>query len=274
MSSGAQLRRLSTMNPRQDYKTLEKTIWRGTMKTILVIGATSAIATELIRTMPASYGFYLVGRSSQKCQELAEELAESCLGWWSADFTNHQQIVEVWEQITNQAPQLDEIFIAHGYLGNQVLSEENYDESRKIIETNLTSVIAWLILTTSQYETKSIKKIGVITSVAGDRGRPRNFTYGAAKGGLNIYLEGLRSVLWGQVEIHTFKLGPVDTPMTKDHSKNFSFTSVEKAAQLIHRGFNSRRRVHYVPGFWRYILWTVRSMPEPMFQRLHFLSAR
>lgn len=244
------------------------------MKTILVIGATSAIAGELIRTMSASYRVYIVGRSPQKCQELAKELGESCMGWWTADFTNKLQVLEVWKDITRRADRIDEVFIAHGYLGDQRLSEVDYEESHRIIETNLCSVIYWLILATDQYQTKCIKKIGVITSVAGDRGRPRNFTYGAAKGGLNIYLEGLRSVLWGQVEIHTFKLGPVDTPMTKNHVKNFSFTSVQTAARLIQRGFNSSRRVHYIPGFWRYVLCTVRIMPEWMFQRLHFLSGR
>ena len=29
-----------------------------------------------------------------------------------------------------------------------------------------------------------------ITSVAGERGRPRNYTYGSAKAGLNVYLDG------------------------------------------------------------------------------------
>ena len=55
----------------------------------------------------------------------------------------------------------------------------------------------------------------MITSVAGDRGRPRNYTYGAAKGALNIYLQGLRTRLYASgVTVTTIKLGPVDTPMT------------------------------------------------------------
>ena len=33
----------------------------------------------------------------------------------------------------------------------------------------------------------------VLSSVAGDRGRPSNFVYGSAKAGLNVYLQGLRA---------------------------------------------------------------------------------
>ena len=63
-----------------------------------------------------------------------------------------------------------------------------------------------------------------MSSVAGERGRPRNFTYGAAKGALNVYLQGLRTRLGGSgVRVHTFKLGPVDTPMTVDHRKTLVF---------------------------------------------------
>ena len=64
----------------------------------------------------------------------------------------------------------------------------------------------------------------MITSVAGDRGRPRNYTYGAAKSATTTYLEGVRSRLYrAGVTVHDLRLGPVDTPMTRDHPKNALF---------------------------------------------------
>ena len=118
-------------------------------------------------------------------------------------------------------------------------------------------------------------KLGVISSVAGDRGRPRNFSYGAAKSAVSTYLQGLRSSLYDSgVEVYDFRLGPVDTPMTIDHEKNFSFSSVDKVSELIIRHFQGRKYCCYVPGFWYWVMLAVRNMPEAIFQRLKFLSAR
>ncbi len=110
---------------------------------------------------------------------------------------------------------IDLALIAHGDLLDQAASEVDLQAARNTFEINLMSVISLLIPLSNLMEEQGSGKIGVITSVAGDRGRPRNYTYGAAKGALNLYLQGLRSRLWESgVEIYTLKLGPVDTPMT------------------------------------------------------------
>ena len=84
-------------------------------------------------------------------------------------------------------------------------------------------------------------RIGVITSVAGERGRPRNYTYGTAKGALNVYLQGLRSRLYDSgVSVTTLKLGPVDTPMTKDHAKHALFGKPSAVARGIVRALDAR----------------------------------
>jgi decaprenylphospho-beta-D-erythro-pentofuranosid-2-ulose 2-reductase len=112
-------------------------------------------------------------------------------------------------------------------------------------------------------------------SVAGDRGRPRNYTYGAAKGALTLYLQGLRSRLYPVgVAVTTLKLGPVDTPMTVDHAKNPLFTTPERLAPAIVRAIDRRAGEVYLPWYWRPILAVVRNTPEPLFQRLRFLSGR
>ena len=58
--------------------------------------------------------------------------------------------------------------------------------------------------------------LAAISSVAGDRGRQSNYTYGAAKAGLTAYLQGLRNRLYRSgVHVLTIKPGFVDTPMTR-----------------------------------------------------------
>ncbi|HEX4354527.1 MAG TPA: SDR family NAD(P)-dependent oxidoreductase, partial [Polyangiales bacterium] len=107
------------------------------------------------------------------------------------------------------------------------------------------------------------------------RGRPRNYTYAAAKSALNTYLQGVRSRLYRSgVKVHTIKLGPVDSPMTVDHPKNALFTSPERAARGVVRAIDRGAAEAFVPGFWRVIMPIVRNMPEAIFQRVGALSGR
>jgi short-subunit dehydrogenase len=118
-------------------------------------------------------------------------------------------------------------------------------------------------------------RIGVITSVAGERGRPRNFTYGAAKGALNVYLQGLRTRLYpADVAVTTLKLGPVDSPMTLTHKKHALFGKPPSVARQIVAAMDRRESEVYVPPFWAAIMPIVRNTPEAVFQRLSFLSGR
>jgi decaprenylphospho-beta-D-erythro-pentofuranosid-2-ulose 2-reductase len=115
----------------------------------------------------------------------------------------------------------------------------------------------------------------VISSVAADRGRPRNYTYASAKAALNVYLEGMRSRLYAAgTVVQVIKLGPVDTPMTVDHPKNALFSRPDVVAQAILSGMKSGRAVLYVPWFWRPIMLLVRNLPESIFQRARSLSGR
>ena len=120
-----------------------------------------------------------------------------------------------------------------------------------------------------------ISCLGVITSVAGERGRPRNYTYGAAKGALNVFLQGLRTRLYASsVKVTTLKLGPVDSPMTKGHKKHMLFGKPPGVARDIVAAMDAGKAEAYVPAFWGAIMPVVKNTPEQVFQLLPFLSGR
>jgi decaprenylphospho-beta-D-erythro-pentofuranosid-2-ulose 2-reductase len=137
------------------------------------------------------------------------------------------------------------------------------------------SVVALLVPLANVLESQRHGTVGVITSVAGERGRPRNYTYGAAKGGLNIYLQGLRSRLYrAHVRVVTLKLGPVDTPMTREHRKTLLFAQPDAVARDIVRALDAGASEAFVPAFWAAIMPVVKRTPERLFQLLPFLSRR
>jgi short-subunit dehydrogenase len=106
--------------------------------------------------------------------------------------------------------------------------------------------------------------------VAGDRGRRSNYVYGSAKGGLSLFLQGLRSRLHpAGVSLITIKPGPVETPMTDHLSNTVHFADPQRVARDIVRCLERRSPdVLYTPRLWRYIMTAVELIPETVFKRL------
>ena len=244
---------------------------------VLLLGANSAVAKSLaVKLAEEGADIFCVVRNQNSIADLQKLLGDAFAGSYCFDFTNTGESAMAVDAAIKALGGVDLAFFAHGLLPDQMQSEVDFSVFSEAFNVNLHAVIALLMPVKEYMLSQSIPaKIAVITSVAGDRGRPRNFIYGAAKGALSLYLQGLRSSLWGSgIEIYDFKMGPVDSPMTIAHEKNFSFSSCEKVSQIIRQRLNSRRYTCYVPGYWRWVMLAVKFMPEGLFQRLGFLSAR
>jgi len=111
--------------------------------------------------------------------------------------------------------------------------------------------------------------LAVISSVAGDRGRQSNYVYGAAKGMVSLFLQGLRNRLSKKnVQVLTIKPGFVDTPMTAAFTKGALWAKPEAVARGIVKAVDKRRDEVYLPGFWRLIMLLIRHIPESLFKKL------
>src|SRR5947209_12279228 len=164
---------------------------------------------------------------------------------------------------------LDMVLISHGTLGDQQKCERSVTETLKEFTTNCTSVISLLTILADYFEQQKRGCIAVVSSAAGDRGRKSNYVYGAAKGAVSIFLQGLRNRLYkSNVAVVTVKPGFVDTPMTASLKKGLLFVSAQTVGQGIYQAMKGRKDVVYIPWFWRPIIFIVRSIPEPIFKKL------
>jgi short-subunit dehydrogenase len=251
------------------------------MKNVLVIGATSAIAAEVAR-LHAERGdrLVLMGRDAKKLATLQAELSDRVAAVVSADFdelvANEARVQEA-IRVLETTGGLDVALIAHGSLGDQLESERSFAHAEAVLRTNFTSVVSFVVPLANHFEARGKGALVVLSSVAGDRGRPRNYTYGAAKGAISTYLQGVRSRLFAstpRVRVVNVRLGPVDTPMTKDHPKNALFGEVRDVAVRIVRAEDHGPQDVYLPWYWAPIMAVVRNLPERIFQRFAFLAGR
>ncbi len=242
----------------------------------LICGATSAIAAE-VAALCARRGdrLYLIGRDPGKLSALLERCGGAVVGSERADLNELELAEARVERGIEALGGCDRALIAHGYLGDQLRTERDVDYTRATIDTNFTSAVALLIPLATHFERQGSGHLAAITSVAGVRGRPRNYTNGAAKAGLSCYLQGVRSRLHpAGARVHDLRLGPVATPMSEGHPRNALWGEKVAVARGILRAMEGRRHEVYLPRSWRAVMAVVRQLPECVFQRFGFLAGR
>ncbi len=244
------------------------------MSTVLILGATSGIASALAREFAAhKYDLVLGGRDRDELSALASDLSlrnsvrASVLAFDALDTQAHAASLTSFLAEAGHA--LAGAVVCIGYLGDQAKAQVDWDEARLILETNFTGCVSALNILANHFELRRTGFICAISSVAGDRGRQSNYLYGAAKAGLSVYLQGLRNRLFpAGVKVITVKPGFVDTRMTYGRPGLFLLASPESVAQGIFRAVVKGKSVVYLPWFWRPIMLMVRSIPETVFKRL------
>ncbi|MCI0995244.1 SDR family oxidoreductase [Pseudomonas corrugata] len=245
------------------------------MKKILIVGATSTIACACARRWAIEQSeFFLVARDESKllqtCADLEARGASRVIPW-VMDLGNIDAQSIMLEQCLAVMQSVDICLIAYGSLPNQHECERSVESAMAEFANNGSSVIALLTRLASLMIVQRCGTLAVISSVAGDRGRPSNYVYGAAKAAVSTFCEGLRARLFKLgVHVITIKPGFVDTPMTRGLAlPAFLVAQPEAVARRIVAGIERKVSVLYVPAFWALFMCLIRALPQSLFKRLN-----
>ena len=241
---------------------------------ILIFGATSAIALAVARELLAPDArFFLVARNATKLDAVRNDLLTRGAAGVSTQVTDlddtskHEQ---VFSSALNLLGSIDLALIAHGVLGDQNKSQSSYAAAQEVLQTNFMSAVSLITWLANYFENAHSGTLAVISSVAGDRGRKSNYVYGASKGALNIFLDGVRNRIdRSGAHVLTIRPGFVATPMTAHLPQGMLFASPAQVAKGIVKAIAARKDVVYVPWFWRPIMLVIRSVPEFLFKKLN-----
>jgi decaprenylphospho-beta-D-erythro-pentofuranosid-2-ulose 2-reductase len=246
----------------------------GAPRRVLALGATSGIAQATLRLMAGqNAAFFLVARDAQKLAAVRNDLltrGASAVNTFVADLDDTGAHPAMLSQAVAALNVLDLAFLAHGVLGDQAEAEKNYAVAEAILQTNFLSAVSLVTWLANYFEAERRGSIAVISSVAGDRGRKSNYVYGASKGGLNIFLDGVRNrVDRAGVNVLTIKPGFVATPMTAHLPRGPLFAQPAQVAKHILRAIDKRKDVVYAPPFWGFIMLVVRGIPRRLFKKMN-----
>jgi len=241
---------------------------------ILLVGASSAIAAACARRWAADGAqLMLVGRDADKLEAIARDLTvrgAASVSTFVLDALDTPRHAEMLAAAVHTLGTIDIALIAHGTLPNQQACQLDVSQTLRELASNATSVIALLTLLATHLEGQQHGSLAVITSVAGDRGRPSNYVYGSAKAAVSTFCEGLRPRLFkAGVSLTDIRPGFVNTPMTAGLPLPAMLVAEPDtvATRIVH-GIARKRDVLYVPAFWAIILLIVRLLPRPLFKRL------
>jgi short-subunit dehydrogenase len=239
---------------------------------ILVLGATSAIARATAAAFAQrGYSVYLAGRDEGELSRSALDFqlrfnVKTAFGLFDAE--RPETHGEFFSEVQQTTGGIEGVVMAVGYLGDP-MATRSFPLLNRVFQANLVGPASILGFCADYFEARKTGFIVGISSVAGDRGRQSNYVYGAAKGGLSRYLQGLRNRLYNAgVTVLDVKPGFVDTAMTFGLPGLFLVASPQYVGECIARAVEKQRDTIYVPWFWGYIMLIIRSIPEFLFKRL------
>ncbi len=245
---------------------------------ILIIGATSAIAQATARKMIDTHSsselhFTLIARNENKLESVKNDLSArqaASVETLLQDLGKVDEMEGCIRSAWNKSNGFDIALIAHGTLPDQVDTQASVAQSLDAFSINALSHIAILTELANLMEKKGGGTLAIIGSVAGDRGRQSNYLYGAAKGTIDLFAQGLRNRLYKSgVHVLTIKPGFVDTPMTEGLDKSGPlWATPDLIAQDIVKAIQKKKNTLYTPWFWFVIMTIIKSIPEFVFKRL------
>lgn len=243
--------------------------------TIVIIGATSSIAAHCARLWcaDAPSEMILVGRSLDRVERVAADLrvrapatAVSCI---DGDFSDPAWIQALADR-TCADRKVDIVLVAHGSLPSQDACQRDLGACHEALSVNGLSPVLFAEAFANHLQRTGSGTIAIIGSVAGDRGRKSNYVYGAAKGLVARYAQGLQHRLAGtQVQVVLVKPGPTDTPMTahlKQQGQRLA-SPADVAARIV-RAVKRGQHTVYAPAKWGAIMMVIRHLPRIVFNRM------
>lgn len=241
---------------------------------VIILGALSAIAIATAR-LYAKEGaaLLLVARNASRLDALAADLkargaamVETAVVDLEAEAMSAPVLMAGWKR---RLGGLDHVHLVYGYLGTQAQATASPAELARITANNYASAVQWCEAAANIFREQKSGSLVAVSSVAGDRGRQSNYAYGAAKGGLALYVQGLaHSLAPTGARAVAVKPGFVDTPMTDGLKKGGPmWASPEQVGRILRRAADRGGPLQYAPGKWRLVMMIIRSVPAFIFHK-------
>jgi decaprenylphospho-beta-D-erythro-pentofuranosid-2-ulose 2-reductase len=247
----------------------------GHPQSAVVFGGTSDIARAIVeRLVPLGCTtIVLAGRDAASLSTAAEEARTAGATRVSEvlfDALNLAETSTVVERCFEAAQgDVDLVLMAVGVLGNQEQMEDDAAATALVLIATTVWPAAALAASFEKLKKQGQGQLVVLSSVAGVRVRRVNYTYGAAKAGLDAYAIGLSEAARGTgVDVHVVRPGFVHTKMTAGLPASPLSTGPGAVADAVVHGLEQGQTVIWAPAPLRPLFGLFRLLPQSVWRRL------
>jgi decaprenylphospho-beta-D-erythro-pentofuranosid-2-ulose 2-reductase len=246
----------------------------GSVQSVLVLGGTSEIGVATARALVAGRGarVVLAARKPAACDEIAAALIDAgaahvdSVAFDATDFASHDAFVRT---TFERFGDFDVVLVAFGVLGDQDRAEQTRAAAVEIVQTNFTGAVSITVPIAARLREQGHGTLLLLSSVAGERVRRTNYTYGSSKAGIDGYYQGLGDSLAGSgVRVLIVRPGFVTTKMTAGRKVAPLSVTADDVATATVRGIARGAEIVWVPPAMRFVMAVLRHLPRSVFRRL------
>jgi len=233
---------------------------------IIIIGATSGLGRGTAELFAkAGHQVGIAGRRIELLEEIQSQYPNQ-ISIEAMDVTSEDCVAKL-ASLIDKMQGADLILYASGIGTDNVIIDYAVEN-----QTNKVNVYGFTLLMDYAYNYFIEQKRGhlaAISSVASFRGLRGAPSYCASKAYQRIYMESLAQTAHHckhKITFSTIIPGFVDTALLEHH---YPFTlSCEKAVKIIYKNLLKKKRIIYVNGRWRYLVFLMKRIPIWIWERM------
>jgi len=240
----------------------------------IITGASSGIGEELARQLAAKgYVLGLVARREKRLIRLKEELVDKPgkVFIYPVDLSDEFESAKAYTDLVSAMGGIDGIILNAG-VGRDDL-KARWDSDAQTIDINVRAFAHGLHWAFARFQEQGIGHIVGMSSIASHLASGHAPVYTASKHFVSNYMTGFRmkaNALNLKLDITDIRPGYVVSEMTQDNPHTFWMASTERAARMMIKGIEKKKKRIYITKRWRLLAELADLVPYFIWNRLSF----